>query len=66
MARFRALIQSDGFHIRGLVEQPVRLKWEEFNKLPKVKTHSDFHCVTRWSRFDNGWQGVAFQEVLSW
>ena len=52
------------FHIRGLVEQPVRLKWDEFNKLPKVKTHSDFHCVTRWSRFDNDWQGVAFQEVL--
>ncbi len=52
------------FHIRGLVEQPVRLKWDEFNNLPKVKTHSDFHCVTRWSRFDNDWQGVAFQEVL--
>lgn len=52
------------FYIRGLVEQPVRLKWDEFNKLPKVKTHSDFHCVTRWSRFDNDWQGVAFQEVL--
>ena len=52
------------FRIRGLVEQPVRLTWEEFNRLPKVKTHSDFHCVTRWSRFDNDWQGVAFQEVL--
>jgi DMSO/TMAO reductase YedYZ molybdopterin-dependent catalytic subunit len=52
------------FRIRGLVEQPVRLIWEEFNKLPQVKTHSDFHCVTRWSRFDNDWQGVAFQDVL--
>src|ERR1043166_8555684 len=52
------------FHIRGLVEQSVRLKWDEFNRLPRVKTHSDFHCVTRWSRFDNDWQGVAFQEVL--
>jgi len=52
------------FRIRGLVEQPVRLTWDEFNRLPRVKTHSDFHCVTRWSRFDNDWQGVAFQEVL--
>jgi DMSO/TMAO reductase YedYZ molybdopterin-dependent catalytic subunit len=52
------------FRIRGLVEQPVRLTWDEFNRLPTVKTHSDFHCVTRWSRFDNDWQGVAFQEVL--
>ena len=52
------------FRIYGLVEQPVRLAWEEFNRLPQVKTHSDFHCVTRWSRFDNDWQGVAFSEVL--
>jgi DMSO/TMAO reductase YedYZ molybdopterin-dependent catalytic subunit len=52
------------FRIRGLVEQPVQMTWDEFNKLPKIKTHSDFHCVTRWSRFDNDWQGIAFQEVL--
>src|SRR5438445_5269096 len=52
------------FRLGGLVEQPVRLTWGEFNKLPKIKTHSDFHCVTRWSRFDNDWHGVAFQEVL--
>src|ERR1700731_2288550 len=31
------------FQLRGLVGQPLRLKWDEFNKLPKVKTHSDFH-----------------------
>src|SRR6202044_3089639 len=28
------------FRIRGLVEQPVRLTWEEVNRLPKVKKHS--------------------------
>lgn len=52
------------FRIYGLVEQPVRLTWDEFNRLPRAKTHSDFHCVTRWSRFDNDWEGVAFSEVL--
>src|ERR1700732_4349649 len=52
------------FRIRGLLEQPARLTWDEFNKLPKAKKHSDFHCVTRWSRFDNDWQGIAFQDVL--
>ena len=52
------------FQIGGLVERPVRLSWDEFNRLPKIKTNSDFHCVTRWSRFDNDWQGVGFQEVL--
>ena len=25
---------------------------------------ADFHCVTRWSRFDNRWQGVPTSEVL--
>ncbi len=52
------------FRVWGLVTATVRFNWEEFNRLPKVETHSDFHCVTRWSRFDNNWQGVAFKEIL--
>jgi DMSO/TMAO reductase YedYZ molybdopterin-dependent catalytic subunit len=52
------------FRMYGLVEQPVRLTWEQFGRLSTVRTHSDFHCVTRWSRFDNDWQGVAFREAL--
>lgn len=52
------------FKLWGLVEQPVRLTWEEFSKLPRVHKKSDFHCVTRWSRFENEWEGVGFQEVL--
>jgi DMSO/TMAO reductase YedYZ molybdopterin-dependent catalytic subunit len=52
------------FVVSGLVENPVRWNWKEFNSLPTVTTHSDFHCVTRWSRFDNDWKGVSFREVL--
>jgi len=52
------------FKVYGMVETPLRWTWNEFNALPKVKRHSDFHCVTRWSRFDNDWEGVAFREVL--
>jgi DMSO/TMAO reductase YedYZ molybdopterin-dependent catalytic subunit len=52
------------FRVYGLVETPVRWTWREFNELPKTDLVSDFHCVTRWSRFDNRWQGVAFREVL--
>jgi len=50
--------------IYGLVESPLKLNWIEFNALPKIQTESDFHCVTRWSRFDNHWNGVSMQEVL--
>ena len=52
------------FTISGLVEQPLTLTWEEFNRLPRFEDTSDFHCVTRWSRFDNRWGGVAFRELL--
>ena len=52
------------FKVYGMVETPLRWTWNEFNALPKVKRHSDFHCVTRWSRFDNDWEGVAFREVV--
>ena len=53
------------FRVDGLVNSPLRFTWDEFNKLPRVERTSDFHCVTRWSRFDNHWDGVAFQELLS-
>jgi DMSO/TMAO reductase YedYZ molybdopterin-dependent catalytic subunit len=56
--------ESWDFRIYGLVEEPVRLSWEQFNRLPTVEVTSDFHCVTRWSRFDNLWKGVAFREIL--
>ncbi len=52
------------FRIYGRVQIPLRLTWPEFNALPRTDRTSDFHCVTRWSRFDNHWQGVAFRELL--
>ena len=47
------------------MESPLKLSWKEFNALPKIQRDSDFHCVTRWSRFDNHWDGVAFRELLA-
>ena len=52
------------FRVYGLVENPLKLSWDEFNALPRFEHTSDFHCVTRWSRFDNRWSGVAFREIL--
>ena len=52
------------FRIWGLVEQRARFTCEELNKLPRIRDTSDFHCVTRWSRFDNQWEGVPFREIL--
>jgi len=50
--------------IHGLVERPQRWSWEEFQSLSRVQVRSDIHCVTRWSRFDNVWEGVSVPELL--
>lgn len=50
--------------IDGLVGKPVSFTWEEFGALPRVKVFSDFHCVTRWSRLDNLWEGVSVRTLL--
>ncbi|HEY2955401.1 MAG TPA: sulfite oxidase-like oxidoreductase [Candidatus Eisenbacteria bacterium] len=50
--------------VYGLVERPQTWTWQEFQSLPRVEVRSDIHCVTRWSRFDNLWEGVSLREVL--
>lgn len=50
--------------IFGLVKNPIEFNWDEFQSLPRVRVFSDFHCVTRWSRLGNLWEGVAVSELL--
>ena len=38
--------------------------WTEFNALPQTKIVRDIHCVTTWSKFDTGWQGVTVDDIL--
>ena len=52
------------FSMEGLVNRPVTWTWEEFQKLPRVKVFADFHCVTRWSRLGNVWEGVSTKELV--
>ena len=47
------------FRVYGLVGSVIKLNWREFNALPQIESQSDFHCVTRWSRFDNRWTGIS-------
>jgi DMSO/TMAO reductase YedYZ molybdopterin-dependent catalytic subunit len=49
--------------VRGLVETPFRLTWDEFRALPRRRITADFHCVTTWSKFDNEWEGVPFRVI---
>jgi DMSO/TMAO reductase YedYZ molybdopterin-dependent catalytic subunit len=52
------------FRVYGNVDEAARWSWIEFNRLPKSMLTSDFHCVTRWSRFDNHWEGVRVIDLL--
>ena len=52
------------FSIGGRVARPMEWRWEEFQKLPRVKVFSDFHCVTRWSRLGNLWEGVSTRALI--
>lgn len=56
--------QTWDFKIWGLVENPIRLTWEEFLKLPTKRIRTDIHCVTRWSKFDTTWEGVPWSWVM--
>jgi DMSO/TMAO reductase YedYZ molybdopterin-dependent catalytic subunit len=52
------------FRCWGEVEQPLRLSWEEFTRLPRTRIRLDLHCVTKWSKFDTDWEGVAVRTLL--
>jgi DMSO/TMAO reductase YedYZ molybdopterin-dependent catalytic subunit len=51
--------------LTGLIEDRAEWTWDEFQRLPRVKVFSDFHCVTRWSRLGNLWEGVPVREILA-
>jgi DMSO/TMAO reductase YedYZ molybdopterin-dependent catalytic subunit len=52
------------FRITGLVAEPQKWSWSELNTLPRVKVFSDFHCVTRWSRLGNLWEGISTRDLI--
>jgi DMSO/TMAO reductase YedYZ molybdopterin-dependent catalytic subunit len=51
--------------LKGLISTPREWDWSAFNQLPRVRVLSDFHCVTKWSRLDNQWEGVSTKELVS-
>lgn len=53
------------FRINGEVEHPVDLSWAELIALPHQQTFCDIHCVTRWSRYDNMFDGIPVSALLA-
>ena len=53
------------FRLWGAVEQEVSLTWEQMMALPRREFENDIHCVTRWSKLDNVWEGIPIAEVMA-
>jgi DMSO/TMAO reductase YedYZ molybdopterin-dependent catalytic subunit len=51
------------FQVWGEVDTPLTLTWEQLSALPTIEVAQDIHCVTRWSRFDATFGGVAWSTI---
>ena len=52
------------FVVSGLVDRPFTLSYDDLLALPRRTVGCDIHCVTRWSRLDNTFEGVPVQLLL--
>jgi DMSO/TMAO reductase YedYZ molybdopterin-dependent catalytic subunit len=52
------------FRLWGEVEREVTLTWDQMMALPRREFVNDIHCVTRWSKLDNVWEGISIHEVM--
>jgi DMSO/TMAO reductase YedYZ molybdopterin-dependent catalytic subunit len=56
-------ISKWSFKIGGLVDEKLRLNYDEFRGLPRFRVLADIHCVTGWSKLDNIWEGVSSRTI---
>jgi len=58
-------ISKYSLKIYGSVEKELSFSWDELMKMPMVKAVVDIHCVTRWSRIGDTWEGIRLSYLLS-
>jgi DMSO/TMAO reductase YedYZ molybdopterin-dependent catalytic subunit/nitrite reductase/ring-hydroxylating ferredoxin subunit len=51
------------FETSGEVDNPLQLKYEEFQNLPHVSRVFDHHCVDGWSYLGQSWNGVDISVI---
>ncbi len=64
VARYKDVAKEWDLRVFGLVEEELRLSYDDFMALPRREFGNDIHCVTTWSKLDNVWEGVAVGEVI--
>jgi DMSO/TMAO reductase YedYZ molybdopterin-dependent catalytic subunit len=53
------------FRVEGLAGEPVSWSYQDMLDMPQTEQTFDIHCVTKWSKLDTTWRGVAVTEVMS-
>jgi DMSO/TMAO reductase YedYZ molybdopterin-dependent catalytic subunit len=53
------------FRVWGLVENPAEWSYDELVALGETRVECDIHCVTRWSKYDNAFEGVPMRAMLA-
>jgi DMSO/TMAO reductase YedYZ molybdopterin-dependent catalytic subunit len=63
----RPAIDTAAWQLRlfGAIAAPQQIDWQRLQQLPQTRVTADIHCVTRWSRLDVAWQGVAAREIVA-
>lgn len=57
-------LASWDFTLRAADGKSARWSWDEFTALPRQTITKDIHCVTKWSRFDTVWEGIAIDTLF--
>ena len=50
--------------VTGEVDGARRWTWEELRALPRETVTVDIHCVTKWTKLDTVWEGIAIDTLL--
>jgi DMSO/TMAO reductase YedYZ molybdopterin-dependent catalytic subunit len=61
----RTPLESWDLTVQGELDGVRRWSWDEFRELPREAVSVDIHCVTKWSKFDTRWEGVAVDTLLA-
>src|SRR5689334_14334680 len=49
------------------IKSPVYFSLDELKKLIGTKNYTkDFHCVTRWSKYDIMWTGIPLKDLIAY
>jgi DMSO/TMAO reductase YedYZ molybdopterin-dependent catalytic subunit len=52
------------FSLTGAVAEPRTWSWSEFSALPREEVRADIHCVTKWSKLQTTWEGIAVDVLM--